>query len=308
VISSLDQAPVDPVVDPQWTLSDSWIWARLQALIRDVERLFQTYQYGEAGRQIYDFFWGDFADWYLEIAKLQLAEGGDRAFYTAYTLVQVLDMCLRMLHPFTPFVTEEIWGYLKQACQVHSPRLSPGNGWPAALISAPWPEPREAEGWEEDKVVEFGLLQDIVRAIRNLRAEKNITPGKRIPAIIISETHAHTLRSQSRVIAALARIELNNLTVAEKLPSKPKGHIALVVGPVEIYLPLAGLADTSEERARLNKELSEVTSQIQRLQTLLTGPFAEKAPQAVVQREQEKLKQYQETAEKLRNQLAALDR
>jgi valyl-tRNA synthetase len=280
----------------------------LQTLIRDVERLFQTYQYGEAGRQIYDFFWSDYADWYVEIAKLQLAEGGDRAYYTAYTLVQVLDLSLRMLHPFTPFVTEEIWGHLKRACQVHSPRLAPGNGWPEALILAPWPEPRDSDAWEGAKVSEFSLVQDIVRAVRNLRAEKNVQPGKRIPAIITSEAHAEILRSQSKVIASLAQIDLNSLTIAEKLPSKPKGHIALVVGTVEIYLPLANLVDTNEERARLEKDLAEVTTQIQRLQTLLTGQFAEKAPPAVVQKEQDKLRQYQETAEKLRSQLVTLDR
>ncbi len=308
VISTLDQAPVDPVLDPRWTLADSWIWARLQTLIRDVERLFQTYQYGEAGRQIYDFFWSDYADWYVEIAKLQLAEGGDRAFYTAYTLVQVLDLSLRMLHPFTPFVTEEIWRHLKQACQAHSPRLAPGNGWPEALILAPWPEPRDPDGWEVTKISEFSLVQDIVRAVRNLRAEKNVQPGKRIPAIITSEAYAQTLRSQSKAIASLAQIDLNSLTIAERLPSKPKGHIALVVGTVEIYLPLANLVDTNEERARLEKDLAEVTTQIQRLQTLLTGQFAEKAPPAVVQKEQDKLRQYQETAEKLRSQLVTLDR
>ena len=109
-----------PTRKPDWTLADSWIWARLQSLVRDVDRLFTAYQYGEAGRQIYEFFWSEFADWYVEIAKLQLAEGGDRAFYTAQNLVRVLDTCLRMLHPFTPFVTEELWGHLKSAAQAHT--------------------------------------------------------------------------------------------------------------------------------------------------------------------------------------------
>ena len=89
VLGALEQAPDTPAREPVWTLANSWIWARLQDLVRDVDRLFSTYQYGEAGRQIYDFFWGEFADWYVEIAKLQLAEGGDRAFWTAYTLVRV---------------------------------------------------------------------------------------------------------------------------------------------------------------------------------------------------------------------------
>ncbi|HNT54012.1 MAG TPA: class I tRNA ligase family protein, partial [Anaerolineaceae bacterium] len=82
IIGVLDAAPAEPQAAPDWTLADSWIWARLQTLVRDVERLFTNHQYGEAGRQIYDFFWGEFADWYLEIAKLQMAEGGDRAHYT----------------------------------------------------------------------------------------------------------------------------------------------------------------------------------------------------------------------------------
>ena len=95
-------------------------------MIRTVDRLFETYQYGEAGRQIYDFLWSDFADWYVEIAKLQMAGGGDRAHHTAVTLVRVLDTVLRLLHPFTPFVTEELWGHLKQrlsVCRMQPPKV-----------------------------------------------------------------------------------------------------------------------------------------------------------------------------------------
>jgi valyl-tRNA synthetase len=98
-----------------YTLADSWIWARLQALVREVERLFQTFQYGEAGRQIYEFIWADFADWYVEIAKQELAQGGPRAARAADTLARALDLSLRLLHPFTPFVTEEIWGHLRRS-------------------------------------------------------------------------------------------------------------------------------------------------------------------------------------------------
>ena len=179
VIGGLEKAPAEPEAEPEWTLADSWIWARLQTLVQDVERLFQSYQYGEAGRQIYDFFWSEFADWYLEISKLQLAEGGDRAFYTAYTLVKVLDTCLRLLHPFTPFVTEELWGHLKQAAQAYSDRLSPEGGWEDALIVARWPEPRPEEGWEAEKLADFSLFMELVRSIRNMRAEKKVTPGKK---------------------------------------------------------------------------------------------------------------------------------
>ncbi|MCJ7432363.1 MAG: valine--tRNA ligase, partial [Anaerolineales bacterium] len=167
---------------PTYTLADSWIWARLQQLIRDVERLFQTFQYGEAGRQIYDFIWSDFADWYVEIAKEQIKREETRE-QTVETLVRVFDTCLRLLHPFTPFVTEEIWGHLRRA--VLDSRISNiAADWPEALIVARFPEPREPEGWEESKVADFTLMQDIVRAIRNLRAEKNVAPSRRIAATI----------------------------------------------------------------------------------------------------------------------------
>jgi valyl-tRNA synthetase len=295
----------DRLLNPDWTLADSWIWARLQGLIRDVERLFQSYQYGEAGRQIYEFFWGDFADWYLEIAKLQLAGGGVRAYSTSYTLARILDLCMRLLHPFTPFVTEEVWGHLKRAV-ASSPLAEHLTDWPAALIIASWPAPRPEEGWEAGKAAEFGLVQDVVRAIRNLRSEKNVQPGRKIPAKLVSATAAATLEAQSSTIAALAGLDPQELTIIEALEGKPEGHVALVVGAVEVYLPLAGLVDAAEERRRLEKDLAEAVAQIERLENLLASPFADKAPPAVVQKEREKLAGYRETAEKLSAQLAAL--
>jgi valyl-tRNA synthetase len=307
VINALGELPEQPLAaQPEWTLADSWIWARLQALARDVERLFQGCQYGEAGRLIYDFFWGDFADWYLEIAKLQLEEGGARASYTATTLARILDMSLRLLHPFTPFVTEELWGHLKQAV-LASPLGQALPIWPEALIVAPWPQPRPEEGWEAGKMAEFSLLQEIVRAIRNLRSEKNVKPGRRIPAVLVSASAAAMLRQQSASLAALAHLDGAALEILESLPGKPEGSIALVVGPVEIYLPLAGLVDAAEARQRLEKDLAETQAQIERLATLLGSSFAEKAPPAVVQKEREKLAAYQETAGKLRGQLQALE-
>jgi len=161
VIAALGNAPHQPSAAPDWTLADSWIWARLRVLVREVDRLFGNYQYGEAGRQIYDFFWGEFADWYVEIAKQQLSEGGDRAFYTASTLVRVLDACLRMLHPFTPFVTEELWGHLKTAAISKGAAYRPyvTGDWEPALIVAHFPEPGAEESWEVEKISSFTLVQ-----------------------------------------------------------------------------------------------------------------------------------------------------
>ncbi|MGB9668990.1 MAG: valine--tRNA ligase, partial [Anaerolineales bacterium] len=265
VINSLSQAPAQPIQPPQWTLADSWIWARMQATIREVERLFQNYQFGEAGRQIYDFFWSEFADWYIEIAKIQIQNGGDQAFYTTKTLVNILDLCLRLLHPFTPFVTEELWGHLKRAAAKHSSAFEPINGWPAALIIAPWPTPRPREGWEEEKVLQFNLIQEIIRAIRNLRSEKGIPLGMKIAATFVSSQNYDLLQEQMSIIAHLANLDIHKLELISTITNKPQGKIPLVVGEVEIFIDLTMAVDHRQEIARLNHELVEINQQIERL-------------------------------------------
>jgi len=304
-IDALDDGPktVDsPSSTVDWTLADSWIWAKMQQLVRDVERQFQNFQYGQAGQQIYDFIWSDFADWYVEIAKLELAEGGARAARAADTLARVFDMSLRLLHPFTPFVTEEIWGHLHIALR-DSALKDVCEGWPGALIVAKWPEPRESEGWEEAKIADFELTQEIIRAIRNLRAEKNVSPSKKIAASIAAGAKSGLLNEQSKVIAALAGLNEAELSIAETLGDKPKDAVALVIGSVEIYLPLAGMVDLANEKARLEKELKEAESHIDRLEKLLAGDFANKAPAALVQKERDKLAGYKDTAAKIKAQL-----
>ena len=285
----------------EWTLADSWIWARLQVLVREVERLFQAYQYGEAGRQIYEFFWNDFADWYVEAAKLQLQRTDFRE-QTTRTLIRVLDVCLRLLHPFTPFVTEELWGYLRQTV-LRSQLSALASDWSEALMIAAWPEPRPEEGWEKEKVADFALLQEIIRSIRNLRAEKKVSPAKRLPATLAGSAKTALLKEQAALIAALAGLDPTQLTIQETLAAKPEDNLALVAGPVEIYIPLAGILDKEEERHRIQKELSEIQAQIERLEKLLGSDFASKAPAVVVQKERERLAAFKETAGKLLAQL-----
>ncbi len=168
---------------------------------------------------------------------------------------------------------------------------------------ARWPEARTPEGWEEGRIAEFALVQDIVRSIRNLRAEKNVSPAMRLVATLVSAEHADLLSQQSAIIAALAGLDPVQLSVLPDLPKKPDESAVLVVGPVEIYLPLSGMVDLEAERARLSKELADTQSQIDRLDKLLAGDFAKKAPAPVVTKEREKLAGYRETAEKLKEQL-----
>ncbi len=285
-----------------WTLADSWIWARLQQLIRDVERQFQNFQYGQAGQQIYDFIWSDFADWYVEIAKEQMKNDATQ-LSTVGTLARVFDIAMRLLHPFTPFVTEEVWGHLREAVGQNAILSNLAKDWPNALIVAKWPEPREPEGWEEAKIADFELIQEIVRSIRNLRMEKGVAPSKKIAASFAGGAKTELLKDQSRVIASLAGLDSSLLAIHSSLAEKPKDAATLVVGSVEIYLPLAGMVNIAEEKSRLEKDLKEAESHIERLEKLLSSDFANKAPAALVQKERDKLAAYKDTAEKIKAQL-----
>ena len=301
VISAISSLTPTPLPEGEYTLADSWIWAKMQQLVRDVERQFQNFQYGQAGQQIYDFIWSDFADWYVEIAKEQMKNDATR-YSTVETLARIFDLSLRLLHPFTPFVTEEIWGHLRSSI-IESPISNVAEDWPSALIVAKWPEVREPEGWEKAKVADFELIQEIVRSIRNLRAEKGVAPSKKIAARISAGVKAGLMKEQSKVITSMSSLNEAELMIEESLKDKPKDAMALVIGSVEIYIPLAGMVDLAEEKSRLEKELKEAESHIERLEKLLSSDFANKAPAPVVQKERGKLSGYKETAEKLKAQL-----
>ena len=283
VIGSLERAPESG--EPEYTLADRWITSRLGKTINSVNRLFQKYQYGEAGRQIYEFFWGEYADWYIEVSKLAMAEGGDKALAAGKTLVAVLDQILRLLHPFIPFVTEEIWQNLKQAC-AGRPELAPAGGWPEALIIARWPEDGAAA--DEAAEADFGLLMDLIRGIRNARAESQVQPGKFITAEIAGGSRAAMLAGEKEILIRLARLEAAKLRIEPEMAA-PAQAVMLALGDVTCYLPLAGMVDLTEERARLQNELAELDKQIARSEGLLGGAFAQRAPENVVQRERDKL-------------------
>jgi valyl-tRNA synthetase len=282
-----------------YTLADSWISAKSQQLVREVERLFQNFQYGQAGQQIYDFIWSDFADWYVEIAKEQ-TKNDETRYSTIETLARVFDISLRLLHPFTPFVTEELWGHLRSVLR-ESPLKEISEDWPDALIIAKWPEPREVEDWEETKITQFTLLQDSIRAIRNLRAERNIKPSRKIGAVFVTEQNAPLYKDYLPMISALAGTDPEQMLVYETEYKTSEATTPLVVSSTNIYI--SGMESSEEDKTRLEKELKEAQSHIQRLEKLLSGDFANKAPAHLVQKEREKLEGYKETADKISAQL-----
>ncbi|MBK8430523.1 MAG: valine--tRNA ligase [Chloroflexi bacterium] len=282
IIKNLEKVrPEDKPSAPDYTIADQWILHRLTEITGHANRLFDGYLFGEAGRQINDFLWGDFADWYVETAKVQLAEGGAQAWTTMSVLVQVLDAALRLLHPFIPFVTEETWQQLKAA--VDGAGLDLAIGWGEALIVADWPT-----GGAEypEAAADYERLQEVVKAIRNARAEANVPPSKVIAAVIGGEKAA-VLEPLRPVLASLARLDEAGLVV-DGQAAVPDNCLTLPLGDITIYLPLAGMVDVAKERERLEKELAETEAQLARVTGLLESPFAGKAPAAVVQKERDK--------------------
>ena len=302
VINAVNKVDEPIKAEPQWTLADSWVWARAKQTINSVNNLFETYQFGEAGRQVYEFLWNDFADWYLEASKRQLAEGGDRAAYTAIILADVLGLMLRVLHPFTPFVTEALYGYLKDACLSNQFIRDPEREWEEHLIIARWPERMAQEEWEDGAIKDFELVQKIVREIRNQRSELKVEPGKAIDSILVSEAKAEFLQKNRHLLVDLAGLNEDNLQILATKPATD-GLTVLVIEDIEVYLDLSGSGDTEVDRERLEKELKETESQIERLEKLLASSFAQKAPEKVVQAEREKLDGYRASAIKIRERL-----
>ncbi|KXK15529.1 MAG: valyl-tRNA synthetase [Chloroflexi bacterium OLB14] len=308
VINAIESLEVNKETSTQVTrnaqpvsLADQWIQAKLNKLIRNVERQFQNFQYGQAGAEIYEFIWSDFADWYVEIAKGQM-QNAESKMQTVEMLAKVFDTCLRLLHPFTPFVTEEVWGHLHSALR-ESSLSNLCKDWTQVLIVAKFPEPTDEESWEAKSIADFELIQEVIRSIRNLRAEKGIAPSKKIPATISAGDKLDLISNQISVIASLSGLDQSQVTSLKSLAEKPSDSTALIVGSIEIYLPLAGMVDVANEKARLEKELKEAESHITRLENLLNGDFANKAPAALVQKEKDKLAGYKDTAEKIKAQL-----
>jgi valyl-tRNA synthetase len=290
--------PAIEAVQPR-TLADRWILSRLARLTSEVTRLIEEFQFGEAGRQINEFFWSDYCDWYVEIAKVQM-QGGDEARHATTAILRaVLDQSLRLLHPYMPFVTEEVWQYLYRTSEPDTTR------WPApALIVAPWPQANSLAA-DETAEQEFGLVQEVIVRIRDARNQMNVEPARRVPVIMAAGWQAAMLSEQSPLIEFLARTEQPQIRV--QLEQKPEQAMSLLAGSVEIYLPLAGLLDIDKEMERLDKEIAQAQQEIVRLQGKLANQaFVTKARPEVVEKEREKLAVQEERVGKLKTRRAEL--
>ena len=293
LLMNLDGFKVEDLsLDGEQSVADRWILSRLNDTIQSVTVQIEKYDFGEAGRKLYAFIWDDFCDWYIEMAKLALyGEDESAKRMTKSVLVHVLDQTLRLLHPFMPFVTEEIWQHL------------PHKG--ETILKAEWPTSDiTSKDSQAEKAMQ--LLQSLIKAVRNSRAEKNVAPSKKIDIQIkpASEEELQILEANKAYLERFCNPEM--LTINRDLKA-PEKSISIVVTGADLYLPLSGLIDLDEELERLKLELKKWESELDRVQKKLSNQgFVAKAPDAVVEAEKEKEKDYTDKRDKVRERLNEL--
>ncbi|GGE75841.1 valine--tRNA ligase [Priestia taiwanensis] len=260
------------------SVADKWVLTRLNETIEEVTRLMDRYEFGEVGRVLYNFIWDDVCDWYIEMAKLPLYGEDEAAKKTTRSvLAYVLDNVMRMLHPFMPFVTEEIWQAL------------PTNG--ESITVAAWPTVN-TELSDKDAANEMKLLVDIIRSVRNIRAEVNTPMSKKVELMINAkdENVKEQLVKNASYLERFCNPE--NLTIATGMEAPEKSMSTIVTG-AELFLPLAGLINMDEEIARLEKELEKFNKEVERVQKKLSNQgFVAKAPADVIEGERAKEADY----------------
>ncbi|WP_040731093.1 valine--tRNA ligase [Paenibacillus dendritiformis] len=272
--------------------ADRWILHRLNETARDITRLMDAYEFGETGRVLYNFIWDDLCDWYIEFAKLSLYNGDEAAKKTTQSvLAYVLDRTLRMIHPFMPFISEEIWQHL------------PHQG--DTITLAAWPE-YDAAFEAPDAVSEMSLLMDMIRAVRNIRAEVNVPMSKKIE-LLVKPANAEYDRNINNNIEYVERFCGTSKLSVDLNASAPGKAMTAVVTGAELYLPLAGLIDIEQEIARLEKEVEHLNKEVERVEKKLSNEgFMAKAPEKVVAEERAKLQDYSGKRDKVMARIAEL--
>ena len=276
---------------------DRWIVSRLDRVNAEVTKSLENFELGDAQQKLYDFIWNDYCDWYIEMAKLRLRSGEGPS--PLPILAHVLERTLRLLHPFMPFITEEIWQNLRD-------KLPKEGRQPESIMLADYPTaetPRNDAQAEE----EIGLVMQAIRAVRNTRAQLRIPAGQRLEAQVEANGMQGPIEEESELIRVLSRIEPLHIA-ADGSPSKdlPRG-VTLVVNPLIVHLPLEGVVDLGAEQERLRAELDDCRKNMDRVEKLVSNPnFREKAKPEVVETEQARLQDLKERQQHLTEILGQL--
>ena len=283
---------IDELLPAERPLEDRWILSRLSSTASSTNRLMEDYQFGEAQRQIHDFLWGEFCDWYIELVKVRLSSASEPS--PVPVLLHVLDTSLRMLHPYMPFVTEELWQHLKK--HMKSPL-------PDSIMIAPYPEADEAAiDRQAEETIE--TIIEITRSIRNVRAQYKVENTRWIEAQIFTNTLTAAITPYTEAIQSLARVRPLTFLDERKEASPNDNAVVLVLEKAEVVIPMASMIDLEAEKQRIQKEIEQIHAEIDRLNIRLNDQaFVTRAPAAVVEKERQKLDALTDKLERLKQQI-----
>ena len=289
-----DEQPTQPAEDALFPV-DKWILSKVNTLAKDVTENMDKYELGIAVQKVYDFIWEEFCDWYIEIAKVRLYkkdEDPKAANSALWTLKTVLANALKMLHPFMPFISEEIYCTL---CPEEE----------TVMLSA-WPEYRNDWHFEEEEN-SIEAIKELVRGVRNIRSEMNVPPSRKAKYYIVSEDESVRTRFESFTDTYQSLISASQITVQADKSEIPEDAVSVVIPNAVVYVPLEELVDMEKERERLLKEKEKLEKELARSNGMLNNEkFISKAPEAKVQAEREKLEKYNQMMAEVENQLARL--
>lgn len=271
---------------------DRWIESRLAQVIEETTKSLNSYSFNEASQTIYNFVWHEYCDWYLELIKPDLRDAGQRRRVVQYILINTFEQILRLLHPFMPFITEELWQNLPK-----------NTGTASSIMIAKWPT---QEGKEIDKqaITDMELIQEIISSIRNIRSEMQIPHRKQIETLIIKGAPESLSSEQLKYLTHLT----NTVKVVfDAQARKPVGSATIVVRSMEIYISLAGIIDLEKEQCRLKKGLAEIEQEIVRIQSKLDNEgFRAKAPAELISKEEKRKAELIGKREKLMSSLNSI--
>jgi valyl-tRNA synthetase len=275
-------------------LADRWILARLHKVALQANESLEAYKFNEAASILYQFAWGEFCDWYIELSKGALSGQNQEAkAKTRAVLVHVLDQLLKLLHPFMPFLTEEIWQRIpRRSCE------------PASIMVATYPQGRDSFGDDESEQ-EMSVVIQAIDGVRNIRGECNIAPSKKVAAVVQAEEGIRLILERNRdclePLAGLCSLALN------ASGPKPKLAATFVGKYMEIFVPLEGLVDLAEENKRLQKELGKVDADLELLKKKHSNSnFVLRAPREVIEKDRLRIGELEQKRLKLEQGIARL--
>ena len=294
VLMNLDDYKGSCILDEKANLStaDRWILSRLHRATKEVNESLEAFRFNDVALTIYKFIWNEYCDWYIEFCKSKLSNPGPERVAAQNVLIHVLDSALKLLHPFMPFITEEIWQKLPQSEE-------------SIMVSA-FPECRESY-LNESVEKEMALVMEVITGVRNIRGEMNLNPGLKLNVLVKTQNDEikKTLQDQSLYIKELARIE--QFEMGSNI-EKPNVSASSVLGGMDLIIPLEGIMDFQEERNRVEKELKKIEKDLIFLNKKLSNPnFVKKAPAEVIEKDEQRKKTLSEKQVKLQIHLKTIE-